>query len=60
MYRPYTFCNLWRKMFTHKKIVNVEYIELCIFFEKLCTLKIQNCVHSLKNFMNIQNCASWT
>ena len=51
--------NLWRKMFSNLKkkvyvigkIMYIEYIELCTFFEKLCMLKMHNCVHSLWKFL---------
>ena len=39
---------LCKFFFTFLKIVYVEYTELYIFFEKLCTLNYQNNVNSAK------------
>ena len=35
-----------------KKNVNIEYMELCTFFQKICKLNIKNCIHSLKDFIH--------
>ena len=36
-----------KKVYVIGEIMYIEYIELCTFFEKLCMLKMHNCVHSL-------------
>ena len=57
IYKMYKIvCILWKGLY-------VEYIELCVIFEKLCTLNIQNCMQSLRNiyieFTTLKNWVYW-